>query len=264
MPDISELSGKIILVADADEQVRRVLTSGFQARNAMVYTAASLVEAISQIQAGEVNLVLSETAFPSGDGFTLLERSKAVSGRPFFIFLAADSDFHTRAKAYSAGADEYIVKPAPLDEIMLKSDRVMRLARLARPAVDFGGKLTTFSPEELVQMLEASRKTGEMEIQSGYGAAKVWFKDGRVVHADFIGIEGAEAIYLLFALGEGTFEFRSGVEAPAETIHASASMLLLEGLRMMDETQALLANRKPRGGTAAAGNTMVGGGPGGR
>ncbi|MBN1809743.1 MAG: response regulator [Planctomycetes bacterium] len=259
MPDISELSGKVLLLADPDDQVRQVLRSGFEARNTVVYDAATLVEAIAQIQAGEVNLVISEVEFGAGSGFDLLAQVKAIEGRPLFVFLASDDDFRVRARAFAEGAEDYIIKPSPLDEIMLKSDRVMRLKRMGRPDIDFGGSLSVFSPEELVQLLEASRKTGEMEIMSTYGEAKVWFNEGKVVHADFIGIEGEEAIFLLFALGEGTFEFRVGVQAPAQTIQASAAMLLLEGLRMADETQALLSNRKPKGGQASDGTMMVGG-----
>jgi len=258
MTEISELSGKGVLVADGDVQVRQVLRSGFQARNAVVYDAGTVVEALGQIQAGEIQLVISEVKFPAGTGFDILQQVKGMEGRPLFVFLAGTDDFRVRARAYSEGADDYIIKPAPLDEIMIKADRVMRLKKLGRPTVDLGGNLKTFSPEELVQLLEASRKSGEMEIQSRYGTARVWLKEGKVVHADFIGIEGEEAIYLLFALGEGTFEFRAGVEPPAQTIRASASMLLLEGLRMMDETQALLANRKPSE-EPEDGSMMVGG-----
>jgi len=259
MAEVSELSGKVVLLADPDDQVRQVLRSGLEARNAVVYEGSSILEALAQLNAGEVNLVITEADFSSGSGFDILAQVKSLQSRPLLVFLAANDDFRVRARAFADGAEDYIIKPAPLDEIMLKADRVMRLKRLGRPLVDFGGKLGVFSPEELVQLLEVSRKSGEMEILSSYGEAKVWVKEGKVVHADFIGIEGQEAIYLLFALGEGTFEFRAGIEPPTETIHSSASMLLLEGLRMMDETQALLANRKPDDTEAAAGNTMVGG-----
>lgn len=255
MADVSALAASGVLIVDEDAQVREVLRAAFGSRNAICYEASSMVEALGHVRVDEVDLVISELTYSTGSGLELLEHCRNQQPRPRFVFLTAESDYRVRAQAFAAGADDYIVKPAPLDEIVLKAERARLLSRLARPPADFGGTMPVFSPEELVQLLEANKKTGELEFDCSYGVAKVWFDNGRIVHADFIGIEGAEAIYLLFAMREGSFEFRSGVPAPAETINSSASMLLLEGMRMMDETKALLAARKrerPQDGRAGA------------
>jgi len=262
MSELSALAATGVVVADGDAQVREVLRAGFSSRNAMVYEASSLTEALAHLQVGEVDLVISELDLGGGSGLDLLNHCRNLSPRPRFIFLTAESDYRTRAQAFGAGADDYIIKPAPLDEIILKAERALLLRRLARPAADFAGRMPVFSPEELVQLMEANKKSGELEFTSSYGTARVWFEEGKILHADFIGIEGPEAIYLLFAVREGTFEFRCGVKAPAQTINSSASMLLLEGMRMMDETKALLQARRAKGPPRAQGGAVAVGGSG--
>lgn len=262
MSEVSALAASGVLVVDEDQQVRQVLRAGFSSRNAIFYEAGSLTEAYAHLQVGEVDLVISEMSIGGASGMTLLEHCRNLDPRPRFVFLTAETDYKTRAQTFGAGADDYIIKPAPLDEIVLKAERAILLQNLSRPPADFSGQIPLFTPEGMVQLLEANKMTGELEFQGPYGSAKVYFDEGRIVHADFIGIEGAEAIYLLFAVREGSFEFRSGVQAPAETIQSSASMLLLEGMRMMDETKALLEarkNRQPEGGQEG---TVAVGGPG--
>ena len=48
----------------------------------------------------------------------------------------------------------------------------------------------------------------------------------------------------MFALDDGTFDFRGGVKATVRTLNANTSSLLLEGMRRMDETRALFNARE--------------------
>ena len=68
MGEIRELSGKGVLIADSDDLVRQIMRSGFEARNSVVYDAATITEALGHLQVGEVHLIISETRFPSGNG----------------------------------------------------------------------------------------------------------------------------------------------------------------------------------------------------
>lgn len=71
----------------------------------------------------------------------------------------------------------------------------------------------------------------------------VYFKDGQVIAAGYVAgespddaIEGAEAVYALLALREGTFEFLVEDVAHIErTIEESPQALLMEGMRRLDE-----------------------------
>ena len=74
-----------------------------------------------------------------------------------------------------------------------------------------------------------------------WGSARGWvytvpfFEEGKLKHASFAGLEGADAFYALLRLREGEFAIEHGVAAPAETVTERLEYLLMEGMRLMDE-----------------------------
>lgn len=105
------------------------------------------------------------------------------------------------------------------------------------------GTLGLFSLVDLFQLLAAARRSGRLSIDHPKGTAKVYFDKGQVVHADFAGQRGADAVYSLFADERGTFEFRLGMPATENTISAGTENLVLEAVRRLDE-----ARREPSEG----------------
>lgn len=68
------------------------------------------------------------------------------------------------------------------------------------------------------------------------GKARVYFDNGRVVHAEFNDLVGDDAVYTLFSDERGSFEFQVGVPAPEITVESSTENLLLEAIRKLDES----------------------------
>jgi hypothetical protein len=101
------------------------------------------------------------------------------------------------------------------------------------PAVT--GTLGLFSLVDLFQLLASAGRSGRLGVQHPEGLARVYFERGAVVHADFAGREGADAVYALFADERGTFEFVTGLPAPTHSISGVTESLVLEALRRLDE-----------------------------
>lgn len=99
------------------------------------------------------------------------------------------------------------------------------------------GTLGLFSLVDLFQLLAAARRSGRLSIDHPKGMAKVYFEKGQVVHADFAGESGENAVYSLFADERGTFEFRLGMPATENTIKAGTENLVLEAVRRLDESR---------------------------
>jgi len=97
------------------------------------------------------------------------------------------------------------------------------------------GTLGLFSLVDLFQLLSSSSRTGRLNVNHPEGKAKVYFDKGQVVHAEFAGYSGQEAVYLLFADERGSFAFQVGVPSPQETIKTSTENLMLEAIRKVDE-----------------------------
>jgi hypothetical protein len=125
------------------------------------------------------------------------------------------------------------------------------------------GTLGLFSLVDLFQLLASSKRTGRLLVEHPEGAARVFFDKGRIVHAEFAGAQGVEAVYTLFADERGSFEFTLGLPAPQVSIQVSTENLLLEAIRRVDEhrretpgTQALSGDAVLTVSEGAAGLTL--------
>jgi len=106
------------------------------------------------------------------------------------------------------------------------------------------GTLGLFSLVDLFQLLAAARRSGRLSIDHPRGPAKVYFDKGQVVHAEFEGRTGEEAVFAIFADERGTFEFRVAVPPPAVSVKGGTENVVLEAVRRLDES------RRDEGGAA--------------
>ncbi|MHC4502388.1 MAG: DUF4388 domain-containing protein [Planctomycetota bacterium] len=96
---------------------------------------------------------------------------------------------------------------------------------------------------QVVQVLEATRKTGCLAVQSGRTSGKttgaIWFREGQVVGCEFAAPGGKlvdqEAFYAVVALAEGSYEFVSEAITIEPRIRAPVQGLLMEAARRLDE-----------------------------
>jgi len=92
---------------------------------------------------------------------------------------------------------------------------------------------------ELIQALELGNKTAIMRLKYKSHEGVVYFKKGRIVHAEVGKIKGEKAFYLMLNWNEGTFQIEFTEHNIVETITVSNQGLLMEGLRRIDEWKQL-------------------------
>ncbi len=112
---------------------------------------------------------------------------------------------------------------------------------------DFAGRLEALPMEELLQLMEQTRKTGLLTLETERFTGSIYCVNGSIHHAD-LGeeVEGSEAVYLLVNLRAGRFTFKLGVRPEKQTIDTNIASLLLEGLRQRDETLTLVSSYKKK------------------
>lgn len=97
------------------------------------------------------------------------------------------------------------------------------------------GTLGLFSLADLFQLLASSARSGRLTVDHPEGIARIFFEEGRAVHAEFGALSGEEAVYALFANEQGSFEFMLGVPAPRQSVRTRTENLVLEASRRVDE-----------------------------
>ena len=88
---------------------------------------------------------------------------------------------------------------------------------------------------DYVQMVALSGRDKLVKIVTPLNEGFIWFEHGDIVHAEFETHAGENAFYKLLAVGRGTFTEVFFTDPPKRTIMGSATGLLMEAARQMDE-----------------------------
>jgi two-component system, NtrC family, response regulator HydG len=100
-----------LLVADDDPAVRESLERALTREGYTVVLAPDGQAALERLQAGGIDLVLSDLRMPVLTGLELLPRAKAVAPEVDFIMLTAFGTVEEAVKAMKDGATDFLTKP---------------------------------------------------------------------------------------------------------------------------------------------------------
>ncbi|MEJ7848229.1 MAG: sigma-54 dependent transcriptional regulator [Pyrinomonadaceae bacterium] len=120
---------KTILLADDDENLRRVLEFQLQEAGYRVLTASDGSEAFDLFAANELSGVITDLRMPKLSGLELLEKIRGLNEEIPVIVITAFGEVETGVAAMKAGAFDYINKPFNRDEILLTLDRALSFSQ---------------------------------------------------------------------------------------------------------------------------------------
>ncbi|WP_405550869.1 response regulator [Streptomyces sp. NBC_01171] len=127
------------LLVEDDDRMAQALTTALAQRGHTVRRAARALDALRHVR--EAEFVLLDLGLPDLDGLELLRRLRTVCGVPLIV-VTARCEERDIVQALRAGADDYVVKPFRMNELMARIDTVRRrtgaLAPPARPDADRG------------------------------------------------------------------------------------------------------------------------------
>ncbi len=105
-----------------------------------------------------------------------------------------------------------------------------------RKPITFAGDLSTVGIFDAVQVIENSKLTGALAIESFGRKGTVFFNDGRIVDAECGDAKGTLAFRLLCEVTGGAFDFdKAANEFPVRIQALSNTNLILDTLRQLDE-----------------------------
>ncbi|MDR7002231.1 sigma-54 dependent transcriptional regulator [Neobacillus niacini] len=110
---------KSILFVDDEIRLLRALSLSFRKKGYDIILAANGQEARRKIQENEVDLVFLDLNLPDANGLELLGEFSTLYPQKVFVIMTAYGEVESAVSAMKAGAFDYIVKPAKLDEIEL-------------------------------------------------------------------------------------------------------------------------------------------------
>lgn len=191
------------------------------------------------------DLIISDYQMPGLDGRQLLEKlkSRANTSRIPIILMASRTDMNEKLKSVRETVEDFLEKPFYIREAGTHLKHVIdkvALEKMAREAgsdnATLNGSLAQMNVIDLLQSLELGRKNCALTLTNNGDRCDIFFAEGQINHAVYGLLAGDDAVYKVLTWGEGNFKIDFTGRSKEQTITRSTQGLLMEGLRLLDES----------------------------
>lgn len=126
-PPMGSRERPLILIADDDPEVRRLLTTFFEDQDCDLLESSNGSDALESIILNEPNLVVLDVMMPELNGWQICKyvKSKDEYAGVGIIMLTAIGPVNNELTSPLFGADDYIDKPFEFDELEFKVRKVL-------------------------------------------------------------------------------------------------------------------------------------------
>lgn len=183
-----------ILVVEDDDAVRRLVLTTLSLHGYTCQEATSVTQALLALSSQPLDLALLDLGLPDGDGVEVIRTLRVWSTLPVIV-LSARLEDTDKVEALDAGADDYLVKPFSLEELLARVRVALRRVereRMVSPGVEevrytngslcidyaagcvsLEGKEIHLTPSEYKLLCLLARNTGKV-ITHNYLLKEVW------------------------------------------------------------------------------------------
>lgn len=136
-----------ILVVEDDRELNQTVcaflnSSGYEATGCLCAN-----EAYDALYDGVYDLIVSDIMMPGADGFEFAKNVREANQEIPILFMTARDDIVSKQRGFRIGADDYMVKPIDLDELLLRIEALLRRAKIATSKRLTVGSLTLDTEE---------------------------------------------------------------------------------------------------------------------
>ncbi|TVR72978.1 MAG: DNA-binding response regulator [Sphaerobacteraceae bacterium] len=170
---------QLVLVADDDAPILRLVRTKLQADGYGVITAMNGKEAVELFERERPDIVVLDLMMPVMDGYDAMQQIRQSANVPVVI-LTARSAAPEKIRGLDLGADDYVTKPFNPDELSARISAVLRRASGSQPAssqlLDYGRLTIDLSRRQIMnngQEVELSRTEWELLYQLASNAGRV-------------------------------------------------------------------------------------------
>lgn len=196
----------MIVVVDDDDSVLASVRDALESDGFVVHAASSATQALEVVAQSAPDLIISDIMMPEVGGFELqsIYQKRFPDRATPFLFLSSMSDPELIVRGLGAGADDYLVKPVPMQVVRARVRAVLRrVKRSAEPG--FRGQLDKLPLPNLLRFCELKGLTGVVEVDDEPGVISLRFRGGVVDESDV-----ERHLARLGELSTGRFTIRPG------------------------------------------------------
>lgn len=233
---------KVLLVDDNPMvlEMLRQAVSQFSTVNTLTDGADALLRAIDD----RPDLIIADYTMDTMDGKQLVQKlkSRSTTAHVPVILMASKTDITEKLKVLQDTVEDFIEKPFFLKEAAARIKKVVdkisleKMAREAPGESTLRGSLAQMNVMDLLQSLDMGHKTCALTLSNNGDRCQMFFNDGQINHAVYGELKGDDAVFKVLSWGGGNFEINFSGSSAEQTVTRSTQGLLLEGLRLLDES----------------------------
>jgi CheY-like chemotaxis protein len=217
-----------VLVVDDEVNLRFAIERGLRKAGHHADSASTVRQAIERLRSQPYDTVVTDLRMPGGDGLELIQWLGSYSPSTKILVVSAYITAEFRKEYGNQATIGILEKPVELVKLI-------ELVEQLGPRRGFYGNSIEVELFDYVQMVALSGRDKLVKIVTPLSEGFIWFEHGDIVHAEFETYAGETAFYKLLAVGRGTFTEVFFTDPPRRTIMGSATGLLMEAARQMDE-----------------------------
>lgn len=253
-----------ILLIDSNVYFSKKLSDALKVEGFEVITSPQAAYALTMLEWNKPAAVLCATNLREMSAYEIapILRADAKTAAIPIIAVGNGGD-QALMEAFRSGCDEYVDRRRAPDDIaahvrtflLSRQEGFQPTQMLPSSMASLTGDLSRMDLPGVIQMLNQARQTGALNINSGDTDGVIYFDGGEVSHSECGLLFGDEAVVHILksceGAGKGVYKFVYGTTAAHRTVLRSATDLMLDAMRELDEA-ALEAKTASMGEAAGA------------
>ena len=234
-----------VLIADTHKDFRKLLKMRLINEGIEVKETKNCEGALKIMLKTPPDLAIVDMDADPNEAFEMLAelRGDKTLCRLPVVFMTRSSDQVQKLRALREGVDDYVGKDDDVETLIARFQNILTRESIRREGATrvrrgISGDLENLSLPDIVQTLAMGMKSAQVSVMSGGEQGTIWFENGAAIHATSGDDAGEQAFYKIVGWSEGEFVIEHGVKAKANTLSGDTMYLLMEGMRLMDESTA--------------------------
>lgn len=140
-----------ILVVEDDLDLNSLFCRTLQRNGYTAHSATGAKEALELLDKEHINLMISDVMMSGMDGFELVRQLRDGGFQFPILLVTAKGDILDKQSGFLAGADDYMVKPINLQEMLLRIQALLRRAKsVTEQKLNFGNTVLEYGSCTLI------------------------------------------------------------------------------------------------------------------
>ena len=237
-----------ILLIDSNVYFSKKLSEALKTEGFDVVTSPQAAYALTMLEWNRPAAVLCATNLREMSAYEIapILRADAKTAAIPIIAVGNGGD-QALMEAFRSGCDDYVDRRRSPDDIaahvraflVSRQDGFQPTQMVPSSMATLTGDLSRMDLPGVIQMLNQARQTGALNINSGDTDGVIYFDGGELSHAECGVLFGDEAVIHILksceGAGRGVYKFVYGTTATQHTVLRSATDLMLDAMRELDE-----------------------------